>query len=121
MDFLPLLVLLLFVVLGGVIAIVVDNVGRMLGKKRLKLGNLRPKHTAMLGTFIVGSLISLFTIILITVASSDVRRWITEGNRAVGLLREAQAKLTTVEEDLQAEQKEYEKLDRDYRAKEAEV
>jgi uncharacterized protein (DUF3084 family) len=41
MDFLPILVLLLFVVLGGIIAIVADNVGRKLGKKRLKLGNLR--------------------------------------------------------------------------------
>src|SRR5688500_6119387 len=121
MDFLPIAVLLLFVILGGVIAVVADHVGRKIGKKRVKFGRLRPKHTAMLGTFAVGSFIALFTIIFITVASSDVRRWITEGNRAVAQLRSTRESLGDVEQSLAGQLKQYDKLNKDYLAKASEV
>ncbi|CAN5556977.1 hypothetical protein BH11ARM1_BH11ARM1_15490 [soil metagenome] len=121
MDFLPIAFLILFVILGGVIAVIADNVGRTLGKKKLRIGKLRPRHTAMIGTFIVGSLISIFTILLVTVVSSDVRQWIIEGRRAVQQRDNALRDLHAVEGDLVGQKREYTKLDHDYKEKAAEV
>jgi uncharacterized protein (DUF3084 family) len=121
LDFLPIAFLILFVILGGIIAVVADNVGRTLGKKRLRVGRLRPKHTAMLGTFIVGALISIFTIMLVTIVSSDVRQWILEGRRAVQQRDAALQDLRRIEGQLKAQEQVYGKLDKDYRAKVSEV
>lgn len=82
MDFLPIAFLILFVILGGVIAVVADNLGRKFGKKRLSVFGLRPKHTATLVTFFAGSTISFATILLVTIVSSDIRQWILEGRVA---------------------------------------
>jgi uncharacterized protein (DUF3084 family) len=121
LDLLPLAFLILFVVLGGVIAVIADNVGRTLGKKKLRLGKLRPRHTAMVGTFIVGALISIFTIMLVTLSSSDVRKWILEGQAALRQRDESLKNLTKVQSDLANQEKEYAKLDKDYRSKAAQV
>ncbi len=128
MDLLPIAFLLLFVLLGGIIAVLADNVGRTLGKKRLKIWKLRPKHTAQLGTFIMGALISLFTIILVTIFSSDVRQWIIEGRRAVqqrnqalGDLKGARNELGNVRTELDTQSKQIDKLDKDIRAKTKQV
>jgi uncharacterized protein (DUF3084 family) len=84
MDFLPIAVLILFVLLGGGIAVFADELGRRIGKKRLSLGRrFRPKTTARIITFISGCSITLLTIILISVVSSDVRVWLREGHRAI--------------------------------------
>ena len=47
--------------MGGVIGLLADVVGKKLGKKRLSIGGLRPKHTAQLGTFLLGFVISMVT------------------------------------------------------------
>jgi uncharacterized protein (DUF3084 family) len=84
MDFLPIAVLILFVLLGGGIAVFADELGRRIGKKRLTLGRrFRPKTTARIITFISGAMITLITTALITAVSSDVRVWLREGHRAV--------------------------------------
>ncbi|MEZ0326103.1 MAG: DUF3084 domain-containing protein [Fimbriimonas sp.] len=128
MDLLPIAFLLLFVLLGGIIAVLADNVGRTLGKKRLKIWNLRPKHTAQLGTFIMGALISLFTIILVTIFSSDVRQWIIEGRRAVQQrnealedLKQTRTELGTVRRELEGRGKKIQQLDKDIKAKTKQV
>jgi septal ring factor EnvC (AmiA/AmiB activator) len=95
--FTSLLFLAAIVVASVVIAIVADNLGRKLGKKRLSLGRMRPRHVAMLGTGLMGGVISLVTIGLVSLASQDVRRWIVEGQQAirdVQLLRSEQVELT---------------------------
>lgn len=95
--FTSLLFLAAIVVASVVIAIVADNLGRKLGKKRLSLGRMRPRHVAMLGTGLMGGIVSLVTIGLVSLASQDVRRWIVEGQQAirdVQLLRNEQVELT---------------------------
>lgn len=104
MDLVPLLFLLLIVLLSGVIALVADNLGRKLGKKRLWLKwhflHLRPKHTAMLGVFLSGVVVSFLTIGLVAGLSYDVRTWILRGRRALVDLRVAEDDLHVAEDDL---------------------
>lgn len=74
----------LMVLIGGVVALIADNLGRKIGKKRLKLHHrIRPRHTATM--FVVGSglIIPIVTVALVSALSSDVRRWLTEGERAI--------------------------------------
>jgi uncharacterized protein (DUF3084 family) len=75
--------LALIALVSGGIAYFADWLGRKLGKKRLRLGRLRPRHTAALGVVSSGILISLFTIGLVYALSSDVRQWIREGPAAI--------------------------------------
>lgn len=60
-----------------------DNLGRRLGKRRLHLWGLRPRHFATLATVTAGLLIPLATVTTVALLSSDVRMWITEGRRAI--------------------------------------
>jgi len=84
MEFTSALFLIVFVVLGGVIAVVADELGRRIGKRRLVLHRrIRPRTTARIITFLAGMTITILTIVLIWVASSDVRVWLREGGKAV--------------------------------------
>ncbi|MBS1716555.1 MAG: DUF3084 domain-containing protein [Armatimonadetes bacterium] len=83
MDLTSAFFLILIVMLGGIIAIIADRLGRKLGKKRLSIFGLRPRQTAEIITVGAGILITLVTLIVILVASSDVRIWLTQGRRAI--------------------------------------
>lgn len=83
MDFTSLWFLLLMIVVGGGIAVIADNLGRKLGKQRLRLGKLRPRHTAMLFTALTGAVVTLITILLVAALSAEVREWIIKGRGAV--------------------------------------
>lgn len=58
---------------GGVIAYIGDKLGTRIGKKRLSIFGLRPKHTSILITIITGILIVTATLGTLTLASQDVR------------------------------------------------
>src|SRR5579862_4452496 len=84
MDVISGLFLIVFVVLGGVIAVIADELGRRIGKRRLVLHRrIRPRTTARILTFVSGVMITVLTIVLIWVASSDVRTWLREGGMAI--------------------------------------
>ncbi len=61
------------VVVGGVIAYIGDRLGMNVGRKRLTLFGLRPKHTSMLVTIVTGVLIAGASIAVLAIASQDVR------------------------------------------------
>jgi uncharacterized protein (DUF3084 family) len=108
LDVVSLGFILLMVVVGGVVAYIADNLGRKLGKKRLTIGKLRPRHTATLITVAAGMLIPLVTVIAVATLSSDVRVWIAEGRRAVAERDKALGERDTARKDvdsLRAEQK----------------
>jgi uncharacterized protein (DUF3084 family) len=96
MDLTSTLFLAVFCMLGGVIAFFADRLGRTLGKKRLRLLRLRPRHTAEFITVVAGVLIPAVTIALIMGLSSDVRKWITMGNRAIAEAEMRQAELESL-------------------------
>lgn len=68
-------VLLIFVlvVMGGAIAYIGDKLGSKVGKKRLSIFGLRPKHTSIVVTIITGILITSLTLGVMTLTSENVR------------------------------------------------
>ena len=75
--------LVLMILIGGVVAYIADNLGRTLGKKRLTLFHLRPRHSATVMTVAAGMLIPLITVIFLAAVSKEFRQWITEANQAL--------------------------------------
>lgn len=63
----------IMIITGGVIAFIGDKLGTKIGKKRLSMFGLRPRHTSMIVTVITGSLITALSIGTMAVVSQDVR------------------------------------------------
>lgn len=61
------------VVMGGAIAYIGDKLGTKVGKKKLTIFGLRPKHTSILVTIITGILIAGTTLGVLSLTSRDVR------------------------------------------------
>ena len=61
------------IVTGGAIAFIGDKLGTKIGKKRLSIFGLRPRHTSMIVTVITGSLITSLTMGALAVTSENVR------------------------------------------------
>ena len=80
--------------MGGLIAYLGDWLGRKMGKKRLRIGGLRPRHTATFFTVLMGMLIPLATTYGLVTQSAAVRQWIVEGPE---LAREKQRLETQIE------------------------
>lgn len=70
-------------VAGGVIAHFGDRLGTYVGKKRISLIGLRPRHTAMLYTIVSGSLIAVLTLGVLVLSDYNVRRAVLEGPRLI--------------------------------------
>ncbi len=68
--------LVLFGLGGGVIAFLGDNVGRFLGKRRIRIFGVRPRYTSMFLAVLVGVLIAILTVLVLSVASKDVRTYL---------------------------------------------
>lgn len=77
------------VVVGGVVAYIADNLGRTLGKKRLTLFHMRPRHTATLITVLAGMLIPFITVVFVATVSEDARQWLAAGHSALKLRDDA--------------------------------
>src|SRR5688500_11163057 len=88
-------ILLLFVIMGGLIAYLGDWLGRRMGKKRLRIGKLRPRHTATFFTVLMGMLIPLATTYGIVTQSAAVRQWIVQGPELVREKQELEAEIET--------------------------
>ena len=58
---------------GGAIAYIGDKLGTKVGKKKLSIFGLRPKHTSIIVTIITGILITCSTIGVMALVSQDVR------------------------------------------------
>lgn len=90
MDRTSLIFLILVVVLGGFIALYADRFGRELGKKRLRLGKLRPRRTAEIIVFTAGVFAPLLAILVLVLVSAEARHWIQRGYKAVQDARNAE-------------------------------
>lgn len=87
--------------MSGGIAVLADDLGRRLGKKRLHFRGIRPKRVAQIGTFLAGIIVSLMTIAIVSVASSGVRKWLLEGAHAIEDRNQAIRDRDQVRADLQ--------------------
>lgn len=106
-------ILVLFSIMGGFIAFFGDWLGRTMGKKRLRLFHLRPRHTATTMTVIAGMIIPVATTAALYVLSEPVQEWLVRGTKLVAekrqlekensLLKVEQQDLTTRTQQLQLE------------------
>ena len=63
----------LLALIGGLIALIGDRIGMKVGRKRLSLFGLRPKHTSMVVTVCTGIVIAAASLTILAAASSNVR------------------------------------------------
>ena len=59
--------------MGGLIAYMGDKLGTKIGKRRMSLFGLRPKHTSIIVTIVTGLLVAAATVGVLTFTSQSVR------------------------------------------------
>lgn len=114
------MLIVVLVLTGGVIAFIGDRLGSRVGKKKLSLFGLRPRHTSILVTIITGILITTVTFGILAIASKDVRTALfgmnklkAELNEKQSMLEEASGALVNVKNDLNTTKEEYAKSKKD--------
>jgi uncharacterized protein (DUF3084 family) len=93
--------ILIVVLVSGLIAFAGDRVGHFIGRKRLTLFNLRPRHTAIAITVITGSMIAIFTGVILFILSSDVRTAIFGLDRLKATISQSSRELEDIKKDKQ--------------------
>lgn len=87
--------LILFLsIMGGAIAFGGDRLGSKIGKKRLSILGLRPKHTSIVVTIITGALTVALTMSVLSIVSRDVRT-------ALFGMEQLKAQLTTLSSEVE--------------------
>ena len=94
------------IVTGGAIAVVGDRVGSKVGKKKLSLFGLRPRHTSVIVTIVTGVLITTLTFAVLAAASENVRVALFGMEKLNEEMRETQSRLDAASERLAASEKE---------------
>lgn len=114
------MLIVVLVLTGGVIAFIGDRIGSKVGKKKLSLFGLRPRHTSILVTIITGILITTVTFGILAIASKDVRTALfgmnklkAELNEKQSMIEEASGALVNVKNDLNTTKEEYAKSKKD--------
>ena len=87
------LLILMLLVLGGVLSTLGDRLGSRVGKARLSLFNLRPRHTAVVITVLTGSLISAVSLGLMLLVSQRLRTGLFELDQLEDRLRQSREQL----------------------------
>ena len=100
------LLILALLVLGGVLSTLGDRLGSRVGKARLSLFNLRPRHTAVVITVLTGSLISAISLGLMLLVSERLRTGLFELDRLENRVQRSRQQLATSQAQLQASQAE---------------
>lgn len=97
-------IFLSILILGsGVIAYVGDLLGRRMGKARLTLFGMRPRHTAILVTTLTGMLIAFLTLTVLLASDKPLRKVIFKGMQILAenrSLQEQNVTLTRVQKAL---------------------
>lgn len=65
--------IIIMAIVGGLIAYLADKMGSKIGKKRMSVFGLRPKHTSILLTVLGGTIIAVLTISVMAIASQSAR------------------------------------------------
>ena len=94
------------IVTGGAIAVIGDRVGSKVGKKKLSLFGLRPRHTSVIVTIITGVVITTLTFAVLAAASENVRVALFGMEKLNEQMRETQSQLDTASERLAFAEKE---------------
>ena len=115
------LLILVLVITGGAIAFIGDRLGSKVGKKRLSLFGLRPRHTSIIVTIVTGILITTTTLGVMTLVSKDVRTALFGMEKLNRTMLETKASLTEAQAGLASAQQQKDEADRALTASQAEV
>lgn len=88
------LLILALLALGGVLSTLGDRLGSLVGKARLSLLGMRPRHTAVLITVLTGSLISAISLGLMLLVSERLRTGLFELDRLEQRLQTSRSQLS---------------------------
>ena len=96
-----LFLIMVLVVTGGAIAFIGDRLGSRVGKKRLTIFGLRPKHTSILVTILTGISITTMTLAVMTTASDNVRTALFGMEQLRQSMAEVEGRLATATAELE--------------------
>ena len=85
--------ILVLAVVGGVIAFIGDRLGTRIGKKKLSIFGLRPRHTAVIVTIFTGICITTVTFGIMAAVSENVRTALFGMERLNAMIAETRAAL----------------------------
>ncbi|WP_313995228.1 DUF3084 domain-containing protein [uncultured Selenomonas sp.] len=85
--------ILVLAVVGGVIAFIGDRLGTRIGKKKLSIFGLRPRHTAVVVTIFTGICITTVTFGIMAAVSENVRTALFGMDKLNALIAETRAAL----------------------------
>jgi uncharacterized protein (DUF3084 family) len=94
------LLILALLVLGGVLSTLGDRLGSLVGKARLSLFKLRPRHTAVLITVLTGSMISAVSLGLMLLVSQQLRVGLFELDQIQARLQASRSALARTSTEL---------------------
>lgn len=108
-------------VMGGAIAYIGDKLGTKVGKKKLSIFGLRPKHTSIVVTIITGILIAGSTLGVLSLVSRDVRTALFGMDVLKAELLSLSQEVSAKNAELQASRSELEEKTKEYAALNAKV
>ena len=109
------------IVTGGAIAFIGDKLGTKIGKKRLSIFGLRPRHTSMIVTVITGGLITALSIGFMALISQNVRTALFGMDELRATMNSTLAELDSATEELFKAQTEFERANKNLRESKQEI
>ena len=113
--------ILVLAVVGGVIAFIGDRLGTRIGKKKLSIFGLRPRHTAVVVTIFTGICITTVTFGIMAAVSENVRTALFGMERLNALMAETQRALDFTSGELDRAQSAQEKASDELKKSEEEI
>lgn len=109
------------IVTGGAIAFIGDKLGTKIGKKRLSIFGLRPRHTSMIVTVLTGSLITALSIGFMVLMSQNVRTALFGMDELKATMNATLEELDEATENLFKAQTEFERANENLRDSKIEI
>ncbi|MBE6091731.1 MAG: DUF3084 domain-containing protein [Selenomonas ruminantium] len=105
------LLIAVLVITGGAIAFIGDRLGTKIGKKRLSIFGLRPRHTSIIITIFTGIVITTLTFGVMAATSENVRTALFGLEELNRTMQETKNNLLHTQADLDAAKSEQERTD----------
>jgi len=113
--------IVVLVITGGAIAFIGDRLGSKIGKKRLSVFGLRPRHTSILITILTGICITTLTFGVMAAVSENVRTALFGMEKLNRTMQQTQSRLQQAGVDLADAQQEQQKAAGELKKSQAEV
>ncbi|WP_311641260.1 DUF3084 domain-containing protein [Selenomonas noxia] len=113
--------ILVLAVVGGVIAFIGDRLGTRIGKRKLSIFGLRPRHTAVVVTIFTGVCITTVTFGIMAAVSENVRTALFGMDRLNAMIADTRAALDFTSGELERAQNAQEKASSELAKSEEEI